>query len=104
MGERSPRLRAAKTGPAPCTGIFLASGPGANLGILNRAGEEPRRREKSAGPADLRAREDKGPKFRVNRPRGIWPFLGVTPKAPLIYGDCQAWLINLACKIKPQAG
>jgi hypothetical protein len=104
MGERSPRLRAAKTGPAPCIGIFLAPGPEANLRFLSTAGEEPRRRKKSAGPADLPARGDKGPKFRVNRPRGIWPFLGVRPKAPLIYGGYQAWLINLAGKIKPQAG
>jgi hypothetical protein len=104
MGERSPRLRAAKTGPAPYTGIFLAPGPGANLRLLSTAGEEPRRRKKTAGPADFRAREDKGPKFRVNCPRRIWPFLGVMPKAPLIYGGYQAWLINLAGKIKLQAG
>ena len=63
--------------------------------------EEQRRMNKSAGPADLPAREDKGPKVRGNHSRGIWPSLGVMPQSPLNLWGYQAWLVSLAGKIRP---
>lgn len=85
--ERSTRLRAASVSPAPFTGIFLAPGSAANLWLLSLTREGQRRMNKSAGPADdVPAREDKGPKVRGNRSRGIWPSLGVMPQSPLNLG------------------
>ena len=84
MGERSTPLRAASVGPASFTGFFPAPGPVANLWLLSLTRAGQRRMNKSAGPADdVPAREDKGPKVRGKRSRGIWPSLGVMPQSPL---------------------
>ena len=99
MGERSPRLRAASVSPASFTGIFLAPGPAANLWLLSMTREEQRRMNKSAGPADdLPAREDKGPKVRGNRSRGIWQSLGVMPESPLNLWGLSGLVVRLLAK------